>query len=281
MQTTTLIVPVDNELHLQTENGQVVVSSRVVAEKFGKEHSKVTRDIETLIGSIAKNGDTHKDGVVEKSADLFIPSKYQHPQNKQWYPEYLLTKKGFTLLAMGFTGQEALKWKLNYIEAFEKMEQALKEQSQPQSMSIEDIIIYQMQQSKLMKEQLEQTQTVAIEAKATAEQATKQMEIVKDAMLLDHDSWRKECTALINKIAQGRGNDYSSAHREAYQLTEQRGRADLKRRVRNKQDALRREGMSKSKIDAVKPIDVIAEDARLKQIYIAVVKDMAIKYGVA
>ena len=152
---------------------------------------------------------------------------------------------------------------------------------QSQSMSMEDIIIYQMQQSKMMKEQLEQTKTVAIEAKATAEQATKQMEAVRDAMLLDHDSWRKECTALINKIAQGRGNDYSSAHREAYQLTEQRGRADLKRRVRNKQDALRREGMSKSKIDAVKPIDVIAEDARLKQIYIAVVKDMAIKYGVA
>lgn len=128
METATLIVPVDNELHLQTENGQVVVSSRVVAERFGKEHSNVTRDIEVLIGGILKIEDTHKDVVAEKSADLFIPSQYQHPQNKQWYPEYLLTKKGFTLLAMGFTGQEALKWKLNYIEAFEKMEQALKEQ---------------------------------------------------------------------------------------------------------------------------------------------------------
>lgn len=117
MQTATLIVPVDNNLHLQTENGQVVVSSRVVAERFGKQHKHVLDSIEELIK-----------GVAEKSADLFIPSKYQHPQNKQWYPEYLLTKKGFTLLAMGFTGQEALKWKLNYIEAFEKMEQALKEQ---------------------------------------------------------------------------------------------------------------------------------------------------------
>ena len=272
MQTSTLIIPVDNDLHLETENGQVVVSSRYVAERFGKNHKEVLRAIENHISTL---------GGAQNCADLFIESQYQHPQNKQWYKEYLLTRDGFGFAVMGFTGEEAATWKLAYIKAFNKMEQALKEQSQPQSMSMEDIIIYQMQQSKMMKEQLEQTKTVAIEAKATAEQATKQMEAVRDAMLLDHDSWRKECTALINKIAQGRGNDYSSAHREAYQLTEQRGRADLKRRVRNKQDALRREGMSKSKIDAVKPIDVIAEDARLKQIYIAVVKDMAIKYGVA
>ncbi len=131
-----------------------------------------------------------------------------------------------------------------------------------------------------MLKQLNQVNNHALEAKATAEQATKRMEVVKDAMLLDHDSWRKECTTLINKIAQERGGDYSGAHREAYQLTEQRGRADLKRRVINKQDRLRREGLSKSKVDAVKPIDVIAEDTRLKEIYIAVVKEMAIKYGV-
>lgn len=132
-----------------------------------------------------------------------------------------------------------------------------------------------------IQSQLNQVNHHALEAKSTAEQVTKQMEAVKDAMLLDHDSWRKECTALINKIAQARGNDYSGAHREAYQLTEQRGRADLKRRVINKQDRLRREGLSKSKVDAVKTIDVIAEDTRLKEIYIAVVKEMAIKYGVA
>lgn len=273
MQTATLIVPADNNLHLQTENGQVVVSSRVVAERFGKQHKHVLDSIEELIK-----------GVAEKSADLFIPSKYQHPQNKQWYPEYLLTKKGFTLLAMGFTGQEALKWKLNYIEAFEKMEQALKDRQQMQSMSMEDIIIYQMQQSKLMKEQLEQTQTVAIEAKATAEQATKQMEIVKDAMLLDHDSWRKDCNNIINKVAKERGGTkeaYQQVRDEVYNLLQQRAGASLKTRVINKQDRMRREGISKSKVDKVSQIDVIAEDKRLKEIYIAVVKEMAIKYGVA
>ena len=68
-------------------------------------------------------------GVAEKSADLFIESKYQHPQNKQWYKEYLLTRDGFSLLVMGFTGKEALQWKLQYIEAFNKMEEQIKQAS--------------------------------------------------------------------------------------------------------------------------------------------------------
>lgn len=106
------------EEDLQNENGQIVVSSRMVAERFGKQHKHVLDNIEELIK-----------GVAEKSADLFISSKYQHPQNKQWYPEYLMTRDGFTLLAMGFTGKEALQFKLAYIEAFNKMEEALKNQS--------------------------------------------------------------------------------------------------------------------------------------------------------
>src|SRR5699024_2698036 len=53
---------------------------------------------------------------------------YIHPQNKQEYREFLMNRDGFTLLAMGFTGKKALEWKLKYIEAFNKMEQHIKEQ---------------------------------------------------------------------------------------------------------------------------------------------------------
>lgn len=96
----------------------LTVSSREVAEDFGKEHSKVTRDIENLIEGIAKSGDTY--------SQLFIETKYQNEQNKQWYKEYLLTRDGFTLLAMGFNGPKALEWKLKYIKAFNYMESELK-----------------------------------------------------------------------------------------------------------------------------------------------------------
>jgi len=94
-----------------------VVSSRVVAEDFGKRHDHVLRDIENLISEGASP---------ISGTPLFIESEYTHPQNKQTYKEFLLSRDGFTLLAMGFTGKEALQWKLKYIEAFNKMETELK-----------------------------------------------------------------------------------------------------------------------------------------------------------
>lgn len=120
METATLIVPVDNELHLQTENGQVVVRTRVVAERFGKRHSHVVEAIENKIKNLtAENSEVNL-------STLFIPTTYMHNGNK--YKEYLLTRDGFTFIVMGFTGAEADKWKLKYIEAFNKMEMSLREQ---------------------------------------------------------------------------------------------------------------------------------------------------------
>lgn len=102
-------------INVQQLDGQLLVSSREVAVNFEKQHKHVLEAIEEI-----------KKGVAEKSADLFMESKYQHHQNKQWYKEYLLTRDGFTLLAMGFNGAKAIEWKLKYIEAFNKMEEQLK-----------------------------------------------------------------------------------------------------------------------------------------------------------
>lgn len=96
-------------------NNQPVVSSRSVAENFGKLHKHVLDSIVEILGS------------AEFSATpLFYKTTYIHPQNKQQYPEYLMTRDGFTLLAMSFTGKKALEWKLKYIQAFNDMEQQLK-----------------------------------------------------------------------------------------------------------------------------------------------------------
>lgn len=98
------------------KNKQVVTSSRQVAEVFGKRHDVVLRAIE----------DKRDNLTAEKYGDLFYETKYVHPQNKQEYKEILMNRDGFTLLAMGFTGAKADQWKLKYIEAFNKMEEAIK-----------------------------------------------------------------------------------------------------------------------------------------------------------
>lgn len=106
----------ENQIKITTSNGELVVSSRQVAENFGKEHSKVIRSIE----GIANFGDTQ---------GMFHKVSYVNEQNGQEYKEYLMNRDGFSLLVMGFTGKEAMAWKLKYIEAFNAMEKKL---SKPQ-----------------------------------------------------------------------------------------------------------------------------------------------------
>ena len=106
----------NNEIILKEVNGEILTSSRDVAEKFSKEHRNVMRDIRKIIDDL---------GGAQNCAHLFTETEYVNTQNKQSYSEYQMSRDGFSLLAMGFTGVEALKWKLKYIEAFNKMEEAI------------------------------------------------------------------------------------------------------------------------------------------------------------
>ncbi len=74
------------------------------------------------------------EGCAENSADpMFVETIYVNEQNRQEYPMFIMNRDGFTLLAMGFTGKKAMRFKLDYIAAFNAMEKALKEQQKPLS----------------------------------------------------------------------------------------------------------------------------------------------------
>lgn len=94
---------------------QAVTSSLQVAETFDKSHKHVLEAIDNL-----------KEGVAENWADLFYEDTYIHPQNRQPYRVIYMNRDGFTLLAMGFTGKKALGFKMQYIEAFNQMEDQIK-----------------------------------------------------------------------------------------------------------------------------------------------------------
>lgn len=96
-------------------NDQVVTSSRNIARDFDKQHKHVLDAIDEI------------KGVAENSADLFYETTYIHEQNKQEYRQYLMNRDGFTLLVMGFTGKQAMKFKLDYMNAFNRMEQQLQQ----------------------------------------------------------------------------------------------------------------------------------------------------------
>ena len=107
----------NEKLGLVVMDSKVVVSSRTVAEVFEKEHNVVLRAIRNLECSedfrqcnFAPVYKTVNDGII-------INGKTE---------EYHITRKGFTLLAMGFTGAKATQFREEYIEAFEAMEERLK-----------------------------------------------------------------------------------------------------------------------------------------------------------
>lgn len=104
-------------INILNQDGQLVVTSRQVAEDFEKRHDQVLRDIEVYKSRLSR----------PQFCGLFIESEYKAVNGKT-NKEYLITRDGFSLLVMGFTGAKALQWKLRYIEAFNKMEQVLKEQ---------------------------------------------------------------------------------------------------------------------------------------------------------
>lgn len=110
--------------------GTPVTTSRAVAEQFGKQHAHVLRDIENLLKDLANPKLDALEGLPDTYGEdfakaNFIESEYTDAQGKP-RPMYLMTRDGFTLLAMGFTGARALQFKVAYIDAFNRMEQIIR-----------------------------------------------------------------------------------------------------------------------------------------------------------
>lgn len=112
-----------NELIVKVENvnGVLVTTSNRVAEELGVNHRDLLEKIDGYI---------KKFGSAETSAGFYMPSNYTHPQNKQTYRNYLITKKGVAQLIGGYSSAVSKAFDLNvaYINRFEEMENELNSQ---------------------------------------------------------------------------------------------------------------------------------------------------------
>ena len=239
------------------QNQQAVTGSLQVAEIFEKNHQHILRDLDSLKGG------------VQNWTDLFHEDSYTHPQNKQTYRQIFMNRDGFTLLAMGFTGQKALQFKLKYIEAFNKMEKHIKQQLDTSNLSPEL-----------------QFMSSVVQSLAKQELATKQLETkidnISEIVALDSRDWRKKANSILRKIAfkQGGMDRFKEIGNESYERLENRAKCNLNIRLDNRKKNMIVQGAGKTAVKKLNKLDVIAEDARLTEIYLSVIKDMAIKYDV-
>ena len=117
-----------NDLVFKGQNDQVITTSLKVAEVFGKRHNDVLKSIRNLTS--AQNCAVLK---------MFETSSYVSEQGKE-QPMFIMNRDGFTLLAMGFNGEKALDFKVEYINAFNKMEAELKSQQTKQLSAAESLL---------------------------------------------------------------------------------------------------------------------------------------------
>ncbi|PLA75748.1 phage regulatory protein [Ligilactobacillus agilis] len=105
-----------NELVIMRDQ-QAVTTSLILAEAFGKQHKNVIQAIEGKIEP-AENSARYR--------TMFSKGIYTDKKGEQ-RKMYYLNRDGFTFIAMGFTGRKADEFKLKYIEAFNKMEEQIKQ----------------------------------------------------------------------------------------------------------------------------------------------------------
>lgn len=113
---TKALSPVRNGI-VKLQDGQPKCNSRDLAAMFGKRHDHVLSDVDAILKA------------APTAAPNFGECSYQAERGGRSYRAFNITKDGFVLLAMGFTGKEALRFKLAYIARFNEMEAALRKSS--------------------------------------------------------------------------------------------------------------------------------------------------------
>ena len=186
-----------DEIVFRGVNDQAMTSSLLVAKSFGKEHKHVLDSIRKLI-----------DGCAEISADpMFEETTYVNEQNGQTYPMYLMNRDGFTLLVMDFKGKRAMQFKLEYIKAFNSMEEQIKASQKPKSqleilqMSINQLVEQEHRLSSVERDVAETKKEIAEMKQERIENGKLLLEAeVSDNKVLEI-SMRNKIRRLVNQYA--------------------------------------------------------------------------------
>lgn len=188
------------DLVFKGESNQVLTNSLLVAEKFGKEHNKVIRDIQNLSCSD------------EFRAANFGVSSYISLQNKE-LPMYVMTKDGFSFLVMGYTGVKAGMFKEEYIKAFNKMEETIKNGGFNVPKSFREALLLAAEQQEVIENQQKQ-----IEEKNAKIEADKPKVLFSEAVSASNKSILvRELAKLITQ------NGYQIGEKQLYERLRKAG----------------------------------------------------------
>lgn len=245
-----------NELSIIHKNGVDVIDSREVAAMVEKPHSD-------LMKSIRNYTDTLNAGDFS-SVDFFIPHTYTDTKGEQ-RPCYLLTKKGCDMVANKMTGEKGVLFTAAYVTAFEKMREAVTSPTMIPGLSpqTQALINMELRQNKLEAEQ-QATKSVVMNTLNTFA-----------APPTDEERWRDEMNRRVRAMCEEYGLNYHTTIGEMYAELERRAHVNLATRQKNLRERMRLGGAKYAQREAVSKLVVISQDAKLRYIYEAIVREKA------
>lgn len=248
------------------QNNEVVTDSITIAKMFSKEHKHVKRDIQNTIDNIdsLKNSEEAKELGIDFNTTKFGRIDYKDSRNRV-QDKFMLNFDAFMLVTMSYTTQKAMLIKVKYINEFNRMKEQLNENKPKTQLEILQGTINQL---------VEQEQRVS--------KLEKDVNNISNIVTLTNVEWRDKVKAILNKIALNWSGvePYRSVRNLSYEKLEKRAGCNLNIRLTNRKERAISKGMSKSYVNKISKLDVIQDDKRLLEIYLQVVKEMAIQFKV-
>ncbi|WP_448011042.1 Rha family transcriptional regulator [Bacillus licheniformis] len=231
----------------QLMNSEIKMTSLDLAELTGKEHKHIMRDIREEINKLGK----------ELGESIFGLSSYKTLQNKE-LPCYTFGRKGAMQLALKYDATTRFK----VIERIEQLEK--------------------QQQPKTPLEVLQGTINQLVEQDKRMNQLEGQVNNISNIVSMNNVGWREKVNVILKRIAKNWTGvePYRSVMNLSYERLEQRAGCKLDIRLNNRKERALSQGMSKTYVKKINKLDVIAEEKRLVEIYIQIVKEMAIQFKV-
>lgn len=255
------------KLSIIKQNGQRVLTTAQLAESYGTNNDVVTKNFN-------RNKERYqevKHFFLLEGEDLkTFRANGQIDLSPNINKLYLWTEKGAWLHAKSLNTDQAWDAYEMLVDEYYKVVEF-----SPKPMSPSELALLQAQNMVNLEMRVD-------EQDGRLEKVETEQKNMAEIISINPVEWRKKVTSLLNKIASNQGGFemYRTIRNKSYEALEERGRCNLNIRVVNKQKVMALNGVAKSKVNKVSKLDVISDDARLTEIYLAIVKELAIKYRV-
>ena len=261
----------DNLVAVKSNNGKIYTGVSYICKGIGLSKSQKDTQVQNIQNDLVLNKGCLKfqAGVIDPNNEVLTIELDYLPL---WLAKISITPK------MQEEQPEVTEKLVNYqLKAKDVLATAFIQQKPT---CIEDVLISSLQEMKAMREQLDQVNHNALEAKAEAEKSREEIQGIRDIIEINPSAaWRKEVNRLLNAIGK-KINNYNLPKNESYNALKDRAKCRPNVLVENLKKRAINNGMAPSKVAQLNMLDVLENDSRLREIYVAIVKDMAIKHGV-